>query len=141
MPIYDKGAYDCSREEDIKGEARVSAFMALRKAWKDRAAASGLRAADLANMLGKDKGYVSRVLRGTTKTITLETLFVFLEALGFVLKLNPERIEDMSRSNFDGRPEIQPLSVEPIVRGNNSITVTAATITKSTSASQVRPVP
>jgi transcriptional regulator with XRE-family HTH domain len=104
MPAYDITRYDPRREEDIKAEARVSAFFALRQAWKDRSSTTTLKAQDLAEALGKDKGYVSRVLSGKVRTITLETLAVFLEALGYHLSLDPVRIEDLPRANRDVRP-------------------------------------
>jgi len=104
MVPYDVRSYERSREEDVKGEARVSAFFALRKAWKDRSAANNLKAQDLAAALGKDKGYVSRVLSGRARTITLETLAVFLNALGYHLSISPIRIEDLPRANYDARP-------------------------------------
>ena len=103
MP-YDLRSYDRSREEDVKAEARVRAFFALRKAWKDRSSTHRLKAQDLADVLGKDKGYVSRVLAGKTRTITLETLAVFLEALGYYLPMNPIKVEELSRTNRDARP-------------------------------------
>jgi transcriptional regulator with XRE-family HTH domain len=116
MPAYDINSYDRSREEDIKADARVRAFFALRKAWKDRSSAHGVRAQDLADVLGKDKGYVSRVLAGKTRTITLETLAVFLEALGYYLPMHPTRAEDLSRANRDVRPS------ESILADQNTVT-------------------
>jgi hypothetical protein len=107
MPPYDVRSYDRSLEEDIKSEARVGAFFALRKAWKDRSAVNNIKAQDLADALGKDKGYVSRVLTGSVRTITLETLAVFLSALGYHLNLSPERLEDIPRVNYDARPSPQ----------------------------------
>jgi DNA-binding Xre family transcriptional regulator len=105
MVPYDIGSYDRSQEEEIKSEARVSAFFALRKAWKDRSAANNLKAQDLAEALGKDKGYVSRILSGRARTITLETLALFLNALGYHLSFSPVRIEDLLRVNYDARLE------------------------------------
>jgi transcriptional regulator with XRE-family HTH domain len=101
---YDIRSYDRSREEDIKSEARMSAFFALRKAWKERSSDGDLKAQDLAEALGKDKGQISRILSGRVRTITLETLFVFLNALGYYLPFDPVKIEDLHRSNYDARP-------------------------------------
>ena len=95
--------YDPSREEDVKAEARVRALFALRKAWKERSSKDGLKAAELAAAVGKDKGYVSRLLNGRTNTVTLETLAVFLDALGYHLPLKPVRTEDLPRANFDAK--------------------------------------
>jgi hypothetical protein len=47
MAEYDIRGYDRKREEDIKAEARLAAFFALRKAWKDRSSSSNLKAQDL----------------------------------------------------------------------------------------------
>lgn len=94
---------DPQMEEELKAEARSLLFFALRSAFKTRAK-EGVLAKDLAEALGKDPGYVSRVLSGKTATITFETLFVFLEALKFHLPTKPVAVEELQRTNFDARP-------------------------------------
>lgn len=90
-------------EEELKAEARSSLFFALRSAFKKRSK-DGVLAKDLAEALGKDPGYVSRVLSGKTGTITFETLFVFLEALKHHIPMKPVPFEDLQRTNFNARP-------------------------------------
>ena len=89
---------DLNREEDLRAEARSNMFLALRQAVKER----GVPAKDIVEATGKDKGYVSRVLNGT-HSIDFETLYVFLEALGHTLPLNPVKFEDLYKANFDAR--------------------------------------
>ncbi|ACL58379.1 helix-turn-helix domain-containing protein [Methylobacterium nodulans] len=93
-------------EDDLRAEARTAMFFALRSAFKARAEEYNLKAKDLAEALGKDKGYVSRVLNGTSGSIDFETLFVFLEALGYHLPLDPISYEELKgrKVNFDARP-------------------------------------
>jgi hypothetical protein len=116
--MYKLRTYDRAREADIKAEARVGAFMTLRRAWKDRSAS--ITAKELADSLGKDKGYVSRVLRGAIPTMTLETLAVFLEALGYSLEFRSKRFEDLPKPNWDASPSI----VGPVMGRGSSLTVT-----------------
>jgi transcriptional regulator with XRE-family HTH domain len=102
-------SYEKSQEEDVKAEARQKAFRALRKAWRERSAEYDLKAKDLAEILGRDKAQVSRVLAGRNKTITLETLALFLEALGYDLPIEPRKEENLPRLNHDARPQAVPL--------------------------------
>lgn len=104
MPTFDLSSYDKSAEEQIKGDARMSMFLALRSAFKHRAKTNAVTAKDLAQVLGKHKSQVSRVLNGTNPSFTFETLLVYLEALGFTLTLRPSKVEDFVRSNKDARP-------------------------------------
>lgn len=106
MPTFDLFAYDAAAEEQIKADARMSMFLALRSAFRERSINCGLRAKDLAAVLKKDKGHVSRVLNGSNASMNFETLLVYLEALGFVLPLQPVKIEDTIKSNKDARPFI-----------------------------------
>lgn len=71
-------------EGAVKAEARQCAFSVLRKAWKRRSA-EGLTANELAATLGRDKAQVLRVLNGHSLTMTLETLALFLDRMGYQL--------------------------------------------------------
>lgn len=81
-------------EGAIKAEARQRAFSVLRKAWKRRSA-EGLTANELAAILGRDKAQVSRVLNGHSPTMTLETLALFLDGMGYQLRIDCEANEDI----------------------------------------------
>ena len=81
-------------EGAIKAEARQRAFSVLRKAWKRRSA-EGFPAQELANVLGRDKAQVSRVLNGHSPTMTLETLALFLDGMGYRLRIDCEADEDV----------------------------------------------
>ena len=81
-------------EGAIGAEVRQRAFSVLRKAWKHRSA-EGLTADKLAAVLGRDKAQVSRVLNGHSPTITLETLAVFLDGMGYRLRIDCEADEDV----------------------------------------------
>ena len=85
-------------EGAIGAEARQRAFSVLRKAWKHRSA-EGLTADKLAAILGRDKAQVSRVLNGHSPTITLETLAVFLDGMGYRLRIDCEADEDVELRN------------------------------------------
>jgi transcriptional regulator with XRE-family HTH domain len=87
------------RTEGATGaEARQRAFSVLRKAWKHRSA-EGFTADKLAAILGRDKAQVSRVLNGHSPTMTLETLALFLEGLGYRLRIDCEADEDIVTPN------------------------------------------
>ena len=130
---FDFSHYDKTREEDIKGEARIGALFALRKAWKELAEGTDVKAHDLAIALGKDKGYVSRVLNGRAKT-TLETLAVFLDAMGFTLPLEPVRVKSLTKANFDMRPH--GIDIEParVIAGNTMFWISNPVEPKSPTA-------
>lgn len=81
-------------EGAIKAEARQRAFSVLRKAWKRRSA-EGFTANELATALGRDKAQVSRVLNGHSPTMTLETLALFLDGMGYRLRIDCEADEDV----------------------------------------------
>lgn len=49
---------------------------------------------DLAALLGRDKGFVSRVLNGETTTISIETLALFLDKLDYALVVDCFAAED-----------------------------------------------
>ena len=85
-------------EGAIGAEARQRAFSVLRKAWKRRSA-EGFTANELAAILGRDKAQVSRVLNGHSPTMTLETLALFLEGLGYRLRIDCEADEDIVTPN------------------------------------------
>ena len=85
-------------EGAIGAEARQRAFSVLRKVWKRRSA-EGLTADKLAAILGRDKAQVSRVLNGHSPTITLETLAVFLDGMGYRLRIDCEADEDVELRN------------------------------------------
>jgi len=85
-------------EGAIGAEVRQRAFSVLRKAWKHRSA-EGLTADKLAAILGRDKAQVSRVLNGHSPTITLETLAVFLDGMGYRLRIDCEADEDVVTPN------------------------------------------
>lgn len=87
-------------EGAIKAEARQRAFSVLRKAWKRRSA-EGLTANELAAILGRDKAQVSRVLNGHSPTMTLETLALFLDGMGYQLRIDCEAEEDVVVLNSD----------------------------------------
>jgi transcriptional regulator with XRE-family HTH domain len=81
-------------EGAIKAEARQRAFSVLRKAWKRRSA-EGFTANELAAILGRDKAQVSRVLNGHSPTMTLETLALFLDGMGYQLRIDCEAEEEV----------------------------------------------
>ena len=81
-------------EGAVKAEARQRAFSVLRKAWKRRSA-EGLTANELATRLERDKAQVSRVLNGHAPTMTLETLALFLDRMGYQLRIDCEANEDI----------------------------------------------
>lgn len=117
-------------EDDLKAEARASMFFALRNAFKKRSDEYNVRAKDIAEALGKDKGYVSRVLNGSSGSIDFETLIVFLEALGYHLPLDPVSYEDLrhKKVNFDARPSGINFEVDT----NQSSVLNASTVSKNT---------
>lgn len=94
-----------SREEDIKAEVQLAVFRALRKAWKHRTKEKDIKAKELAEALGKDKGYISRVLNGRVNKIDIETLALFLEALDYFIVLEAKPLESAVSTNFDMRPD------------------------------------
>ena len=112
MSTFTPLVIDRDFEDDLRAEARACMFAALRKAFAKRAE-EGLLAKDLAEALGKDRGYVSRVLNGVMPT-EFETLFVFLEALGHHVTLNPVPHEELEgrRANFDARPASYTLETD-----------------------------
>ncbi len=85
-------------EGAIKAEARQRAFSVLRKAWKRRSA-EGFTANELAAVLGRDKAQVSRVLNGHSPTMTLETLALFLDGMGYQLQIDCRANEDIVAPN------------------------------------------
>lgn len=106
MSTFELTNIDRDLEDDLRAEARHSMFAALRKAFKHRSEQNGVLAKDLAEALGKDRGYVSRVLNGTNRAIDFETLFVFLEGLKYYLPLEPIPYEELEckKPNYDARP-------------------------------------
>lgn len=85
-------------EGAVKAEARQMAFSVLRKAWKQRSS-DGLTANELALLLGRDKAQVSRVLNGHSPTMTLETLALFLDRMGYQLRIDCMAEEDIALPN------------------------------------------
>ena len=85
-------------EGAIGAEVRQRAFSVLRKAWKHRSA-EGFTANELAVALGRDKAQVSRVLNGHSPTMTLETLALFLDGMGYRLRIDCEADEDVVVDN------------------------------------------
>ena len=83
------------RTEGATGaEARQRIFSVLRKAWKRRSA-EGFTADELAAALGRDKAQVTRVLNGHSPTITFETLAVFLDGMGYRLRIDCDADENV----------------------------------------------
>ena len=82
-------------EGAVKAEARQRAFSVMRKAWKRRSA-EGFTANELAIRLERDKAQVSRVLNGHAPTMTLETLALFLDRMGYQLRIDCEANEDIA---------------------------------------------
>ena len=82
-------------EGAVKAEARQKAFSVLRKAWKRRSA-EDFTANELATLLDRDKAQVSRVLNGHSPTMTLETLALFLDRMGYQLQLDCIANEDVA---------------------------------------------
>ena len=99
-------AIDANREDDLKAEARYELHRALIRALKERGVGSSLKSKSLAQALGKDPAYVSRVINGGS--ISYETLSVFLEALNFLPAIEMKKFEDLPahRPNVDVRPKI-----------------------------------
>lgn len=89
-------------EESVKSDARLKLFFVLRKAWKRRSR-EGMRAKDLAELLGRDKAQVSRILNGSTKTMTMDTLALLLDRLEHQLIMDCKPVEEISKSNIDVR--------------------------------------
>jgi hypothetical protein len=81
-------------EGAVKAEARQKAFSVLRKAWKRRSG-EDFTANELAALLERDKAQVSRVLNGHSPTMTLETLALFLDRMGYQLQLDCIANEDI----------------------------------------------
>ena len=80
-------------EGAIKADSRSRLFFTLQKAWKRRSK-EGLTVEDLAALLGRDKGFVSRVLNGETPSISIETLALFLDKLDYALVVDCFAAED-----------------------------------------------
>lgn len=78
-------------EGAVKAEARQLAFSVMRKAWKRRSA-EGFTVDELAALLERDNLQVSRVLNGQAPTITLETLALFLDRMGYQLRIDCEKL-------------------------------------------------
>ena len=89
-------------ETAVKSDARLKLFFVLRKAWKKRSQ-EGMKAKDLAELLGRDKAQVSRILNGSTKTMTMDTLALLLDRLDHQLIIDCKPAEDIAKSNFDAR--------------------------------------
>ncbi|TGD99104.1 helix-turn-helix domain-containing protein [Methylobacterium nonmethylotrophicum] len=94
-------------QDDLRADARAEMFFALRKAFGERSKQCGIKAKDLSDILGKDKSYVSRVLNGSNGSIDFETLYVFMNALGYHLPLDPVSFERLhaKKSNIDVKPK------------------------------------
>jgi transcriptional regulator with XRE-family HTH domain len=89
-------------EAAVKSDARLKLFFILRKAWKKRSQ-EGMKAKDLAELLERDKAQVSRILNGSTKTMTMDTLALLLDRLDHQLIIDCKPAEDIAKSNFDAR--------------------------------------
>jgi plasmid maintenance system antidote protein VapI len=87
--------------EDVKADIRHSLFRAIRSVF--RRESHHIQAKDLAASIGRDPGFVSRVLNGQTGGITAETAAVFLDALGYQLRVQAVRKTDLAKSNWDCR--------------------------------------
>jgi len=94
MKKFEPVTLDLDQQDDLRAEVRASMFAALRTAFKRRSA-EGMLAKDLANAVGRDAGYVSRILNGTSRTIEAETLVLFLEAMRFHLPIKPIAHEEL----------------------------------------------
>lgn len=90
-------------EGAVKAAARQRLFFVLRKAWKRRQS-EGLTATELAERVGRDKSQVSRVLNGSSATITVETLALFLDRLGHELVIDCRAAEDIGLANVHAAP-------------------------------------
>lgn len=94
MKKFEPVTLDLDQQDDLRAEVRASMFAALRTAFKRRST-EGMLAKDLANAVGRDAGYVSRILNGTSRTIEAETLVLFLEAMRFHLPIKPIAYEEL----------------------------------------------
>lgn len=117
------------KASELRARARSKLFFALRKVAKARGVGKEILGKDLADAIGKDPGFVSRVLNGTNQTMDFETLVSFLEVLGYNVDLDVKSIEELAsyRSNVDARPAqplVTPRAVSPFVLAKPS-TLTA----------------
>ena len=103
-------------EGAVKAEARQRAFSVMRKAWKRRSA-EGFTANELAVRLDRDKAQVSRVLNGHAPTMTLETLALFLDRMGYQLRIDCDANEDIADVN--GTPTTSSKRVRATARNND----------------------
>ena len=104
MKKFEPVTLDLDQQDDLRAEVRASMFAALRTAFKRRSA-EGMLAKDLANAVGRDAGYVSRILNGTSRTIEAETLVLFLEAMRFHLPIKPIAYEELEARKSSLLPE------------------------------------
>jgi hypothetical protein len=99
-----KTALSVEREieiEDVKAGIRRSLFKTVRSAFKREQ--DHLQAKELADSLGRDTGFVSRVLSGQSGGITAETAAIFLDAMGYHLRVEAVKKSDLRKSNWDCR--------------------------------------
>lgn len=89
-------------EAAVKADARLKLFFVLRKAWKRRSQ-EGMKAKDLADRLGRDKAQISRILNGSTQTMTMDTLALLLDRLDHQLIIDCKAVEDIPKTNIDAR--------------------------------------
>ena len=112
-------------EASVKSDARLKLFFVLRKAWKRRIK-EGMMAKDLAELLGRDKAQVSRILNGSNKTMTMDTLALFLDRLDHQLIIDCKPVEDIPKSNIDAR--LPSYESKVWITPPNSITTTNARV-------------
>lgn len=81
---------------DLKAEASLKMHAALRKAIKARFNDVSDAVGPLHQATGKSQSYLSKLLRGQTKSIELETLAVILEALNFDIQIDIKEFEHLA---------------------------------------------
>lgn len=105
-------------EAAVKSDARLKLFFVLRKAWKQRSQ-EGMKAKDLAELLERDKAQVSRILNGSNKTMTMDTLALLLDRLDHQLLIDCKPAEYIPKSNTDVRLSKESPKIEITPRATN----------------------
>ena len=74
----------------------------LQRVFDEESAEQGLTKSGLASLVERDLSYVSRVINGRQKNVTLQTLALFMRAMGRRLEPIESRVADLEarKSNF-----------------------------------------
>ena len=107
----------------IKVDSYHTAIEALQRAER-RAKATGLKRADFAMRAGLDRATVSRILNGSTRNITLKTLFLLLRAMGERTFIDSKPLAELAVAKPNHR-------FTPVPPSNAKVFVTVNTPTRS----------